>query len=76
MVQRQKNPAGSTTLPHRAGIVGKLECSQDIKTAPQYEAPAWPIRLLARRHGLTVAHAALVASLAFAAAALPGEFGR
>lgn len=61
-----KDPAGAAP-PGRALEIVFADGSEDSKPAPQYEAPAWPIRLLARRHGLTVTHAALVASFAFPA---------
>ena len=55
MARKQFGPAECGALD-RAGNLGKLERSQDTKSVPAIEAPAWPVRLLARRHGLTIAH--------------------
>jgi len=73
MARKQFGPVGECGAPRRAGTLCKLDSGQNTTITPIVETPAppWPVRLLARRHGLTVAHAALVASLAFPA--LPAE---
>ena len=67
MPQTLKNPEEGATSFRAMNCVciGDFVCVndfQDSKSSPLNKAP-WPVKLLARRHGLSAAHASLVLAL-------------